>query len=320
MAVLDRLACFRVERFHEVRILEDMQAVPARAFGGDDAGIAYPVPVIDRRPAPGVRNRLPVAAPEMAEDEAERNRQAFLPGGFGQMADIVAEADQHRCPKPRHGFDLLLGRHVAPRAGGNQQRVGEMRHRLADIVAAVHRAEAVNGMDDIVVAQPHEAIGAGQQQILDFAVLGSVEQGLRDAGRAGGRVEYGEGIVGVAPVETPERRGRGHARHQVVLGEGGNPRQIVEARNIARLQTRRGPSVPVERNLPGARHDTGEAALLERPQRIAGKRRRPFEKGPAHRVVPEHGPHIEPAEQAAHGRQSAMSRLSATQTPSCPCT
>ena len=195
-----------------------------------------------------------------------------------------------------------------------------MRHRLADVMAAIDGAEAVNRVDDIVVAQAHQAVGAGEQQVLDFAVFGPVEERLRHAGRAGSRVEHGESIGGVAPVETPERRGLGHARHQVVLGEGGDPRQVVEAGNIARLQARCGPAPAVERHLPGALHDAGEAALLKRPQRLAGKRRRPFQKGPAHRVVAEHGRDIEPAEQAAHGRQSAMSRLSATQTPSCPCT
>ena len=319
MAVVDRRAALRVERLHEVRILEDVQPVPAGPLGGDDAGIADPVPVVHRRAAPGIGNRPPVVAAEMAEHEAQRNGQPLPPRRFGKMADIIAEADQHRCAEPRHGLHLLLRRHIAPRSGRHQQGVGKVRYGLADVMTAIDRAEAVDRVDDIVVPEAHQAVGAGQQQVLDFTVFGPVEQGLRHARRARSGVEDGERIPGVASGEGSEGRSPGHARHQVVLGEGRDGSEVIEAGDVARLQARRGPAVPVERHLPGALHDAGEAPLLQRPQCVPRKRRRPLEKGPAHRVVAEHGRHVEAAEQAAHGRRPAMSRLSATQTPSCPC-
>ena len=161
------LAAVDVQQLQVVGVLHDIQAVLVGTLPGDDAGVAHAVPIEAIRPAPEFRQQSLVPAPHLAAQQAHgdvpANGHALRRRHLGQPLEVVSEADQHRGAEIPHYF------HLAHRGGFNagprrqEDGVGPMQHRLADVVAAVDHAVAVNGVNQIAAAQPLQPVHAAKQ-------------------------------------------------------------------------------------------------------------------------------------------------------------
>ena len=264
-----------VEQLDEVRVLEDVQAVPGRPLRRDAPGVRDPVPVEHRRAAPRLRQRRAALRPEVPGDEPNGRLDTLPARHLREAQEVVREPDEHGDPEAAHQGDLLDRRGVAAGAGGEEPRSGEVQERLADVVPAVHHPEPVHRVHDVVVAEPVQAIGAREKGVLDLPVPRPVEDRLGVPRRAARGMEHrrvaairpgpgpGSGRAAVHSVEVAERGMLAHALHEVLLGEGGELRDIVEAADISRLEPRRPPAPRVEGHLPAAGDHPAEAPVLE---------------------------------------------------------
>ena len=109
----------------------------------------------------------------MAADHAQRDiaprDDSLLARHIGQTLHVVGKADDHRGTEITHELDLLDRGGFDARAGGDEQRLREVHHGLADVVSAVDKTVAVDGMHDVGRTHAGHQVGARQHQVLDFA-------------------------------------------------------------------------------------------------------------------------------------------------------
>ena len=191
-----------VEQLDEVRVLEDVQAVPGRPLRRDAPGVRDPVPVEHRRSAPRLRQRRAALRPEMPGDEPDIRLDALPARYLREAQEVVREPHEHGDPEPAHQGDLLDRRGVAAGAGGKQPRSGEVQERLADVVPAVHHPEPVHRVHDVVVPEPVQAIGAREKGVLDLPVPRPVEDRLGIPRRAARGMEHRR-VAAVRPPSEP---------------------------------------------------------------------------------------------------------------------
>ena len=77
-------------------------------------------------------------------------RQSDILRCLSQPQHVISKSHQHSRTKSMHQFNLLTTACFCPRTGRQQQRIGMVKNRFANIVAAVDHAKTINGVHHIV--------------------------------------------------------------------------------------------------------------------------------------------------------------------------
>ena len=289
----DRCSGIDVEKLQELRVFPHIHAIPVGAFAGDGPGIAHTVPVVGLRPVPGLLRGGAIFRSQMPDDHADPDpvEQAELLRRCGEFSNVVDETDDGGDAEIGHQLHLVHAARFDAGPCGQKDRVGELGHRLADVMSAIDHAVAVNRVNDIVRFQPHPAIHSPHQKIADLAPLWPEHQHLRLARRSRRGVEYRRGaglrIVGEAMKISVGRmfRDRGHQVRLVVHGQLAD---IGQPADVARLDPLRAPQTLIERDFPSPSHQLAELVVLQRMKLVAAHVPVPCDECIADRIVHQH--------------------------------